>query len=191
MITVTLEGSLADHFFESLEVDAESVSEVFQILNANFANFKRFIEHNLAAGVRYTVRVGHSFITEDQIGCPINKKVRTLLITPIAAGTGGGFGRILLGAVVLGIGLFSGGAGFLGMSSSALIMTGAVMIGTSLLGMIFGREKAPDKSDTKKSLLFESPPQTELDGGRYPIGYGWPLVGLYLVSVRQRTWLTA
>jgi predicted phage tail protein len=191
MITVTLEGSLADHFFDSLEVDAESVAEVVGLLNANFANFKRFIGHNLAAGVRYTVRVGHSFVTEEQVNCPINSKVRTMVITPIAAGAGGGFGKILLGAAILGIGIFSGGAGFLGMSSSSLIMTGAVMIGTSLLGMLFGREKAPDKNDSKKSLLFEQPPQTELDGGRFPIAYGHPLVGFYLLSVRQRTWLTA
>lgn len=190
MLTLTLEGDLADHFFTTLEVEAESVAEVMALLKANFANFHQFIRHNLAAGVRYTVRCGHSFVAEDQVDCPIDRKVRTMVITPIAAGAGGNFGKILLGAVILGAGLLSGGAGFLGMSSSTLILTGAVMIGTSLLGMLFGRDKAPDKNDTRKSLLFDQPPQTELDGGRYPIAYGHPLLGLYMMSVRQRTWLT-
>lgn len=192
MITVTLEGNLAHHFFGELEMEAKSIAGVLGIINANFPNYRRFIADSLTAGVRYAVKVGHSYAEESQAGCPISKKVRSITITPVLAGASGGWGKALFGAVILGIGIASGGVGFLGVSSSQLMLTGGVMLGTSLLGMLFGRQKAPKDSerDGKKSLMFDRPPQTELDGGRYPIAYGWPLVGLYLLSVRQRTWLT-
>ena len=183
MITIHLQGELADYFTTQITVDVSSVAEAIAALRANFKNFANYLFEAANRGVSYQIQVGYQEIGEEHLKCPITKKVRSIRITPVIAGAGT-VGRIIAGVALLGLGL--AGVGFLGISATTLALTGGALLlsGTS---SIFSRQESPDvKEEQSKpsSLVFGGTSTTVKEGGRVPIIYGVALVGMYIISAK-------
>lgn len=179
MITIYLQGELADYFTHQITVDVSSVAEAVAALRANFKNFANYLLEAANRGVNYQIKVGYDEVNEEQLRSPISKKVRSIRITPIIAGAGT-VGRIIAGVSLLGLGL--AGIAFLGFSSTTLAMTGGALL-LSGISSLFGRQQSPDRED-KKSLVFNGANTTTKEGGRVPIIYGVALVGMYVISAK-------
>lgn len=182
MITIYLQGELADYFTPQITVAVSSVAEAVAALKANFRDFANYLFEAANRGVSYQIRVGYQEIEEQYLKCPISKKVQSIRITPVIAGAGT-IGRIIAGVALLGLGL--AGVGFLGISSTTLAITGgALLLGG--ISSLFGRQNSDAKED-KKSLVFGGTSTTVKEGGRVPIIYGVALVGMYVVSAKITT----
>jgi len=183
MITIHLQGELADYFTTQITVDVSSVAEAIAALRANFKNFANYLFEAANRGVSYQIQVGYQEIGEEHLKCPITKKVRSIRITPVIAGAGT-VGRIIAGVALLGLGL--AGVGFLGISATTLALTGGALL-LSGISSIFGRQESPDvKEDQSKpsSLVFGGTSTTVKEGGRVPIIFGVALVGMYIISAK-------
>jgi len=178
MITITLCGELGDLFTNQITVAVGSVAEAIAALRANFKGFANYLFEAAQRGVNYTIQVGYEDIEEKQLNCPISKKVRSIRITPIIAGSGAAL-RIIGGVALLGLGLT--GVGLLGLSPLTLALTGGALL-FSGISALFNRQ------DTSKSPeLFSAPSNNTQEGGRVPVVYGVALVGIYIVSADIRS----
>jgi predicted phage tail protein len=180
MITIHLQGELADYFTPQITVDVSSVAEAVAALRANFKDFANYLFEAANRGVSYQIQVGYQEIGEEHLKCPISKKVQSIRITPVIAGAGT-VGRIIAGAALLGLGL--AGVGFLGLSSTTLALTGGALL-LSGISSLFGRQESPDAKEDKKSLVFGGTSTTVKEGGRVPIIYGVALAGMYIISAK-------
>lgn len=183
MIKVTLLGELADIFVSEFYADVRSSAEVIECLQSNFNGFTKYLRESTERGIGFIVKAGYQELSEDQLACPFSKKVQSFTISAIPIGEGGGFGKILFGFALIGVGLLSGGAGFLGISSTTLFLTGGAMV-LSGISSFFGGNKNDKSSESKKSLLFSGGSQTTTEGSRIPIVYGRHKTGIFVLSAR-------
>ena len=103
-----------------------------------------------------------------------------------SSGSGGGFGRILLGAALIGLG--ATGVGILGASPLTVALMGGALLSQGI-SSLFGRQNKPenDEGSGKKSQIFRNPAQSFTEGGKVPVGYGIHLVGLTIISFKIET----
>jgi predicted phage tail protein len=185
MITIYLQGELADYFTSQITVAVSSVAEAVAALRANFKDFANYLFEAANRGVSYQIQVGYQEIEEQHLKCPISKKVQSIRIMPVIAGAGAA-GKIIAGVALIAAGFLTGGAGFLGLSSATLFLTGgALLLGG--ISSLFGRQESPDAREDKKSLVFGGTSTTVKEGGRVPIIYGVALVGMYIISAKITT----
>lgn len=184
MITILLYGELTDICTKTITIAVKSVAEAISALRANFPKFATYLYEASCRGVNYQIKVEHQEIDETQLCSPFSKKVNTICILPVIAGSGT-VGRIIGGVTLLGLGL--AGVGFLGISSTTLALTGGAML-LGGISSLFGRK--PSSQESKKSLTFGDSTTTIEEGGRVPIIYGVTIAGLYIVSARIVTYLT-
>jgi predicted phage tail protein len=186
MITIYLQGELADYFTPQITVAVSSVAEAIAALKANFKDFANYLFEAADRGVNYQIRVGYQEIGEEHLKCPISKKVQSIRITPIIAGAGAA-GRIIAGVALIGLAV-AASFGVVGLLGAAPLTVG--LIGGALLfqgiSALFSRQDSPS-GDDKKSLVFGGTSTTVKEGGRVPIIYGVALVGLYVISAKITT----
>ena len=68
----------------------------------------------------YQVKVGDYDVNEEEIHHPVGKQ--DIHFIPVISGAGRGIGKVLLGAVLIGIAIAAPGAGFLGMVLWVLVL---------------------------------------------------------------------
>lgn len=186
MITIYLQGELADYSTPQITVAVSSVAEAIAALKANFKDFANYLFEASNRGVNYQIRVGYQEIGEEHLKCPIAKKVQSIRIMPVIAGAGA-VGKIIAGVALIGAGFLTGGVGFLGLSSTSLFVTGGALL-LQGISALFSRQPSPDSKDDKKSLVFGGTSSTTVkEGGRVPIIYGVALVGMYIISAKITT----
>lgn len=183
MIKVTLLGEIGEKFTREFYADVRSSSEVIECLQSNFEGFTRYLREAHLRGIGFVVKVGYQEITEELLNCPFAKRVKNFTISAVPMGQGGGIGKILLGVALIGVGLLSGGAGFLGISSTTLFLTGGAMV-LSGIASLFGNNKNDKSKESKQSLLFGGGAQTTTEGSRIPIVYGKHKTGIFVLSAR-------
>ena len=188
MITIYLQGELADYFTPQITVAVSSVAEAIAALKANFKNFANYLFEAANRGVNYQIRVGYQEIEEQHLKCPISKKVQSIRIIPIIAGSGANTAKIILGVALIGLaGAASFGVvGLLGASPLTVGLLGGSLLLGGISGL-FNRQESPQDRDDKKSLVFSGTSTTVKEGGRVPIIYGVALAGMYLVSAKITT----
>lgn len=190
MITVKMNGELADYFIPEFECVAANPWDVLQAIKANFPGFIKYLADSAARGIGFHVKVGYQALGESDLKMQFAKKIRSFTITPVPVGSGGGgLFKIILGVAL--IGLAFTGVGFLGLTPLALGLTGGVML-LSGISEMFGRVKSPkeEEKEGKKSIIFGSPEATIDEGSRIPICYGIHLCGMTVISARVRSYLT-
>jgi predicted phage tail protein len=181
-----LDPAIAQAIGAPLEFEAavSTVAEAVAAIRANFPRWGAFASSYAAAGLSYRIQVGRDELAESQLRSPISPKVRTIRIELVPVGSGG-VGRVIAGIALIGLGLFAGGIGFLGMSGA----TTALLGGALLIGALFGQQKSPKKGDdNRRSVGFSRPASTAGEGAALPVIYGVMLVGWIIVSANSRNY---
>lgn len=195
MRTVRLYGHLGARFGREHRLDVRTPAEAVRALCATRAGFRRYLLEHSAPG--YRVRVGREPRDLQGLALPADDDIR---IVPVTAGAGRGVGSVILGAALVGVGIFTmGGASafFSATWSSAWAAGGATFVGylAGNIGMslIIGgvvqalapqpkTPGAPERPESKPSYIFDGPVNTAAQGNPVPICYGRLIVGGQVVS---------
>ena len=201
---IKLYGELAEFVgHKEFEVKADTLASAVSFLINNFEGIDRFMNPKY-----YQVKVGDYAIDESEIYHPIGKE--DIHFIPVISGAGRGFGRILLGAALIGLAFipFAGsgtGLGMLfgkgpvfgihklgqvGMLSKALAGVGGALLLSGVSEMLFPLPKFDDfdsEQDPKLSFSFNGIQQTNRAGTPVPIVYGEIFTGSVVISASVDT----
>jgi predicted phage tail protein len=170
----------------TFEAEINSTVDAIRFLTANFPDLQsHMIEQN------YCIKVGDYEINEKELDVPVGQQ--EIKIVPVAVGAKG-FGRFLLGAVLIGTAIFLPGAapaltktGFIAGSAGASGLT--VALGN--LGLYFALSGAAqmltptpsnDSFDDPNSFTFNGILNTINAGSVIPVVYGEVFTGSIIVS---------
>ena len=107
MRNIIFHGELADFIgHKSLEAKVSSVAETMRFLICNFPK----VEAHMAQRY-YKILIGKNQIEQSEIHYPMGSS--DINIVPVISGAGGNFGKIFLGAALIGASFFFPGAGSL------------------------------------------------------------------------------
>ena len=178
----------------TFELDVFNAAEAIRALCANFVGLDKWFIDSGNDGIAYKVLLGEEEVGEDNIEnllYPWSEK-EVFHVTPVLAGSGGNFGRILGGVALVGVGIATGGAGFglftkAGWAAAGFWTKAAVTIGAGLaLGgvanMLTPVPKKPPEPNKLQSFSFSGIEQTTQQGGPVPIVYGKCFVGSAVLS---------
>ena len=202
--TVKVYGHLAEHCGQSVfEAMVRVPADAIKFLLCNFPELRGLMRDGY-----YKVAVGpHDLQLADcpeQIGYPLAVD-DVVQVIPVVSGAGGGFGKVLAGAALIGIaiasagtGLFAGGAAGFGLTSGGTfaaasfgtklaVIAGNVGLGLTLSGvsqMISPQPPAPPEfdNDPRNNYGFSGIQQTAREGSTIPVVYGETLVGSIIIS---------
>ena len=184
---IKLYGQLAKFIGKRvLEADVATAAEAVRMLAANFPGLEKHM-----ADQHYRVTVGTYDLALDEIHDPAGQQ--DIMIVPVMAGAGGGFGKVLLGIALIAGAFFTGGAtiGLLGLAapvlvSSVLFKVGAVLLLSGVSELLSPVPKVPQgpgsDNDPRKTFNFSGIQQTSRQGVPVPCVYGLTLVGSVVIS---------
>ena len=201
MRNVIFHGELAEFIgHKSLEAKVSTVAETMRFLVCNFPN----VEAHMAQKY-YKIIIGKSEIEESELHYPMGGS--DINIVPVISGAGGNFGKIFLGAALIGASFLFPGAGLFGTQSvfgatafgtgaaaggafgtfvgTALSAVGATMVLGGVSGMLFPQPQEPDFSnegDPRISFNFSGTQNTSRAGTPVPIVYGEIFTGSVVIS---------
>ena len=198
MRNVIFHGELAEFIgHKSLEAKVSTVAETMRFLVCNFPN----VEAHMAQKY-YKIIIGKSEIEESELHYPMGSS--DINIVPVISGAGGNFGKIFLGAALIGASFLFPGAGLFGTYGpgmtpaviagkgafattvgTALSAVGAVMVLSGVSDMLFPLPQEPDFSsegDPRISLNFSGTQNTSRAGTPVPIVYGEIFTGSVVIS---------
>ena len=194
---IKLYGELAEFVgHKEFEVKADTLASAVSFLVNNFEGIDRFMNPKY-----YQVKVGNYAVDESELSHPIGQE--DIHFIPVISGGGRGFGKILLGAALIGLAFipFAGagtglGAAFKGGFSAAkfanvgFISKGLAGLGTALVlqgvsEMLFPLPKPPkfeSEEDPRLSFSFGGTQQTGRAGTPVPLVYGEIFTGSVVIS---------
>ena len=183
---------------KEFEIKVNSVSQAVSFLIHNFPGIESFMSPNY-----YQVKVGDYDVNEEEIHHPVGKQ--DIHFIPVISGAGRGIGKVLLGAVLIGIaiaapgaGLFANGAmgfgataaggGFslaatLGNIGIALVLSGV----SDMLFPLPEPQKFSSEEDPQLSFNFAGVQNTSRAGTPVPIVYGEIITGSVVISAAVDT----
>jgi len=190
-----LYGDLADFIgHKQFEVKVHSVAQAVSFLINNFPNAEAYM-----ASRQYKVLVNKYEIDKTEIQHPIGQQ--DISFVPVISGAGGGFGRVLTGAALIGASFLFPGAGAFGTTSffgkaavaggvltkvgTAVSLIGASMVLSGVSEMLFPVPKPKDisnPSDPRISFGFNGIQQSSRAGTTHPIVYGEIFTGSVVIS---------
>ena len=190
-----LYGDLADFIgHKQFEVKVHSVAQAVSFLINNFPNAEAYM-----ANRQYKVLVNNYEIDKTEIQHPIGQQ--DISFVPVISGAGGGFGRVLTGAALIGASFLFPGAGAFGTTSifgkaavaggvltkvgTAVSLIGASMVLGGVSEMLFPVPKPKDisnPSDPRISFGFNGIQQSSRAGTTHPIVYGEIFTGSVVIS---------
>jgi len=191
---VKLYGKLAKFVgHKEFEVEVNSVGQAVSFLLNNFPQLEKYISPKY-----YQVKVGNYDIDKDEIHYPVGKE--DIHFVPAITGAGRGFGKILLGAALIGAaffvpqalgmkGLAFGAKGF-GFAKAGALAKGLVYVGASLAlqgvsDLLFPLPQPQDfnsEEDPRLSFSFSGLQNTSRAGTPVPIVYGEIVTGSVVIS---------
>jgi len=192
---VKLYGELAKFVgHKEFEVKAETVGKAISFLIHNFPGIESYMSPKY-----YQVKVGNYDIDKEEIHYPVGKQ--DIHFIPVISGAGRGLGKILLGAVLIGIAVASGGTGlslgaggvfgFTGGSLAAIggnIGIALVLSGVSeMLFPVPQPQKFSSEEDPQLSFNFAGVQNTSRAGTPVPIVYGEIITGSVVISAAVDT----
>jgi predicted phage tail protein len=192
--TIKLYGDLKEITGHSeLEAHVNSVGDSIRFLLMNWPQLEAHMNKQ-----HYQVLTDGTDIGEEEIHYPVSEEIK---IVPVIAGAGGGTGRILLGAALIGLAFTTGGASLAGLKAGTAFQGaawwagGAASIGA---GLIIGGvaeilfpvpkpEKFENDQDPRISFDFGGTPNTSRAGTTHPIVYGEIMTGSTVISMNLTT----
>lgn len=191
---VKLYGELAKFVGERvLEADVANAAQAIRFLLVNWPNLEKHM-----ADRHYKVVADDWEIGEDELLYPTGQS--EIKIIPVVGGAGGRWGRVILGAVLIGVAIFApaagiglGGSGMMFGTSSAAVSWGAAAamagnIGIALAvsgiaGMLTPVPSIPEsEQDPRRSFSFSGIQNTSRAGVPVPVIYGETITGSVVIS---------
>ena len=186
------------------EFVADTPAQAMRALLVNFPQLEQWLIDSEKRGVAYRVTVGKQKIHEQDVSAMVLpwSDQDVFSIAPVMTGAGRGAGMFLLGAVLVGAAIFSGGAtlglsGFvsgaaIGVSTPTALLGGALAAAAGNLGigliltgvaqMLSPVPKPPKEASKLESNSFSGIGNTTRQGIPVPIAYGRVFVGSAVVS---------
>ncbi len=208
--TVRLLGELGqrygvEHRYTNLRTPAEAI----KLLCVNHPELQRELITAHEHGIGYRVIQADTDLDYPDLRLPIGR--HDLIVAPVIAGSGGGVGRILIGAALVAGAFFTGGAtiGLLGLAAPIAVSTALGAIGASLiLGGVSqllspqptignlgsnrlgsgdslstdGPQSVTRGTDGRQSYAYTGAANTVGVGATIPVAYGEVLIGSQLLS---------
>tara|TARA_Y100000401_G_C8250861_1_gene188074 strand:+ start:50 stop:676 length:627 start_codon:yes stop_codon:yes gene_type:complete len=194
---VKMYGELADFVgYKELEAIVRNPAEAVRFLVSNFPKLESYMANRY-----YQVLVDDKEIDKEELHNPTG--VSDIHIVPVISGSGGSpFGRILLGAALIGASFLFPGAGMFGTygiggaaagtAGTALTLTkigtavsavGAGLILSGVSEMLFPLPKPEmPEDDPRVSFSFSGVQNTSRAGTAHPIVYGEVMTGSVVIS---------
>ena len=188
-----LYGELAEFIgHKEFEIQVDSLAKAVSFLVNNFPQVEKYMNPQY-----YQVKVGNYAVNKDEIHHPIGQE--DIHIVPVISGAGRGFGKVLLGAVLIGGAIMAGG-GFTALFSETGLVFGGKMatfagkfamnlgIGLTIMGvseMLFHLPKPKEfksEQDPQLSFSFSGTQNTSRAGTPVPIVYGEIVTGSVVIS---------
>jgi len=192
---IKLYGELAEFVgHKEFEVKVDSLQKAVSFLVNNFPQIESYMSPKY-----YQVKVGNYAIDESEINHPIGKE--DIHFVPVISGARG-FGRILLGAVLIGAAFLAPGStlvfgkGFgASLAKAGFLTKAAIGIGGSLVisgvsDLLFPLPPLPEFSseeDPRLSFSFSGTQNTARAGTPVPIVYGEIMTGSVVISTSLDT----
>ena len=192
-----LYGELAEFIgHKEFEIQVDSLAKAVSFLVNNFPQVEKFMNPQY-----YQVKVGNYAVNEQEIHHPIGQE--DIHFVPVIAGAGGGTGKVLLGAALIGLAFATGGASLTfaqvplanagaltGVAFSSGIAKAAVYLGGALVlsgvsEMLFPVPKPEEfksEQDPQLSFSFSGTQNTSRAGTPVPIVYGEIVTGSVVIS---------
>ena len=180
-----LYGQLAEFIgHKEFEIKVSSVSQAVSFLIHNFPEIERFMSPKY-----YQVKVGNYDIDENEISYPVGQE--DIHFIPAISGAGRGFGKILLGAALIGLSFATGAGVFgsalaknLGAISFAKNIGFALVLGgvSDMLFPLPQPQKFNSEEDPQLSFSFSGVQNTSRAGTPVPIVYGEIFTGSVVIS---------
>lgn len=190
MRTIVLHGELGEKFGKEWTVDVASPAEAFRAIEANSKGFFQYLIGSSDNGIGYQVKLNDRIIDENELGGPLGEKT-TLHVIPMIGGAGKGWGKVVVGALLVTAAIvFSGGSMAsaipygLGMSYGNMAMVGVALMFAGASSLLAKPTDIGDNNpaDNKPSYVFNGPVNTVAQGGVVPVGYGRLIVGSQVIS---------
>jgi len=191
---IKLYGELADFVgHKEFEVKADTLTQAVSFLINNFEGIEKFMSPKY-----YQVKVGNYAINEEEITHPIGQE--DIHFIPVISGAGRGFGKILLGAALIGIAFLmpvaSGGLGLaggikagslakVGFLTKMVAGVGASLVLSGVSDMLFPLPETPkfeSTEDPRLSFSFGGTQQTGRSGTPVPLVFGEIFTGSVVIS---------
>lgn len=190
---IKLYGELAKFLGEkTLEAEVNNAAQAIRFLVVNFPVLEKHM-----ADRYYRILVDKWELDEKELHYPSGAS--DIKIVPVVGGAGGNFGRVLLGAALIGASFMFPGAGMFGTTSffgkeavvgGFLTKVGTItsVIGASLVlngiaSMLAPVETIPeDNQDPRRSFNFSGIQNTTRAGVAVPVIYGRTMTGSVVVS---------
>ena len=198
MRNVIFHGELAEFIgHKSLEAKVSTVAETMRFLVCNFPN----VEAHMAQKY-YKIIIGKSEIEESELHYPMGGS--DINIVPVISGAGGNFGKIFLGAALIGASFLFPGAGVFGTYgpgmtpaviagkgafatkfATAISALGGALVLSGVSDMLFPVPKPKEfksEQDPQLSFSFSGTQNTSRAGTPVPIVYGEIITGSVVIS---------
>ena len=184
---IKLYGELAEFIgHKEFEIQVDSLAKAVSFLINNFPQVEKYMNPKY-----YQVKVGNYAVDQEEIHHPIGQE--DIHIVPVISGAGGGLGKTLLGAALIGIALINpfGTAAIGTFGGTPLLVSKAVgFLGVSLtlMGvteMLFPLPKPKEfksEQDPQLSFNFSGTQNTSRAGTPVPIVYGEIVTGSVVIS---------
>ena len=188
---VKLYGKLAEFVgHKEFDVEVNTVGQAVSFLLNNFPQLEQYMSPKY-----YQVKVGNYDISEEEIHYPAGKE--DIHFVPAISGAGRGFGKILLGAGLIGLSFLSFGTsaglgvafakGFakVGLLQKGLFAIGASLVLSGVSDLLFPLPKDngfDSEEDPKLSFSFSGLQNTSRAGTPVPIVYGEIMTGSVVIS---------
>jgi len=190
---IKLYGELAKFVgHKEFEVKANTLAHAVSFLINNFEGVEKYMSPK-----HYQVKVGNYAVDESELSHPIGQE--DIHFIPVITGAGRGFGKVLLGAALIGFVFLSGGASFSlkqgltfkeGLLGSAFLNKSIAYVGGYLLlsgvsEMLFPMPQPPSfesEENPRLSFSFGGTQQTGRAGTPVPLVYGEIFTGSVVIS---------
>ena len=194
MRKIKLYGELAEFVgHKEFEVQVDSLQKAVSFLVNNFAGIEKYMNPRY-----YQVKVGDYAVDETEIAHPIGQE--DIHFVPVITGAGRGFGKILLGAALIGIaflmpvasgglslgaGIKAGSLAKVGFMTKMVAGVGASLVLSGVSELLFPLPDPPEfssEADPRLSFSFSGTQNTARAGTPVPIVYGEIVTGSVVIS---------
>ena len=198
---IKLYGELAKFLGQkTFEAEVHNAAQAMKFLVVNFPQLEKHM-----ADRYYKVNVGNWELTQEELVYPNGQE--DIKIVPVVGGAGGSFGKILMGAALIGAAFLTGGASFTfakglefgtgtiaGVGSygvvaaKAAVYVGGFLVLSGVADMLTPVPKISEmEQDPRNSFNFSGIQNTSRAGVAVPVIYGEVLTGSVVISAGIET----